>query len=78
MPDIGAGSQPMRVAQWLAEPGSEVIEGDRVVEILSGGVLFSVNSPWTGVLDRIDAASDTTVEVGQSLCIINVDDASCD
>jgi pyruvate/2-oxoglutarate dehydrogenase complex dihydrolipoamide acyltransferase (E2) component len=78
MPDIGAGSQPMRVAQWLAEPGSQVIEGDRVVEILTGGVLFSVSSPWTGFLDRIDTASQMAVEVGQSLGVINVDDAPCD
>jgi pyruvate/2-oxoglutarate dehydrogenase complex dihydrolipoamide acyltransferase (E2) component len=74
MPDIGAGSRPMRVAQWLAEPGSEVFEGDRVVEILTGGVLFSVSSPWTGTLIRIDAASDTNVEIAQSLAVFEIGD----
>jgi pyruvate/2-oxoglutarate dehydrogenase complex dihydrolipoamide acyltransferase (E2) component len=78
MPDIGAGSQPMRVAQWLADPGSEVVEGDRLVEILTGGVLFSVNSPWTGRLVRIHVASDTAVESGTVLATMDIEDVEED
>jgi pyruvate/2-oxoglutarate dehydrogenase complex dihydrolipoamide acyltransferase (E2) component len=74
MPHIGAGSQPMRVAQWLADPGTEIVEGDRLVEILTGGVLFSVSSPWSGRLIRIEEATDSLVETGTILASIDVDD----
>ena len=74
MPDIAPGPQPMRVVQWLADVGSELLVGDRLVEIATGGVLFSVHSPWSGRLVRIEAVTDATVTVGSPLAMIDSQD----
>lgn len=52
LPDLGAGDQPIRLAQWLVESGDTVVQGDRVAEVLVGGVLFHVASPADGVVQR--------------------------
>lgn len=65
----------MRVVQWLADRGSEVLAGDRLVEIATGGVLFSVHSPWTGRLVRIELNHDAPVTVGSLLATIDAPDA---
>ncbi len=53
LPDLGAGDQQVRLAQWLVETGDGVIEGDRVVEVLVGGVLFHVAAPTDGIVTRM-------------------------
>ncbi len=53
LPDLGASGQPIRLAQWLIESGDGVIEGDRVAEVLVGGMLFHVSAPADGVVTRL-------------------------
>jgi pyruvate/2-oxoglutarate dehydrogenase complex dihydrolipoamide acyltransferase (E2) component len=74
MPEIGAGAQPLRIVQWLVEPGTELLAGDRVVEIATVGVLFSVSSPWSGTLVQQLRPSDATVRTGEPLATIDVSD----
>ncbi|MGE0377723.1 MAG: biotin/lipoyl-containing protein [Planctomycetaceae bacterium] len=53
LPDLGAGDQPVRFAQWLVKNGETVLEQDRVAEVVVGGVLFHVTSPAEGTLRHL-------------------------
>lgn len=57
LPDLGVGDAPVKLVQWLVEPGAEVIAGERVAEVLADGVLFHVAAPATGVLATIHISS---------------------
>lgn len=41
---------PLRVSLWLVPEGAEVLEGDRVVELLGGGATIDLESPVAGRL----------------------------
>ncbi|MCA9073835.1 MAG: hypothetical protein KDA93_02290 [Planctomycetaceae bacterium] len=70
LPDLGEGDQPIRLAQWLVESGDTVVEGDRVVEVLVGGVLFHVASPTDGVVRRTIESEGTLLVPGTELGLI--------
>ena len=40
----------MRVSLWLVPEGADVLEGDRVVELLVGGATIDLESPVAGRL----------------------------
>jgi pyruvate/2-oxoglutarate dehydrogenase complex dihydrolipoamide acyltransferase (E2) component len=48
LPDIGVS--PARLSAWFAEPGEQVYEGERLVEVAVGGATFDVSAPATGRL----------------------------
>jgi pyruvate/2-oxoglutarate dehydrogenase complex dihydrolipoamide acyltransferase (E2) component len=48
LPDLGVPSA--RVSVWFAEPGDEVYEGERLVEVAVGGATFDVSASATGRL----------------------------
>jgi pyruvate/2-oxoglutarate dehydrogenase complex dihydrolipoamide acyltransferase (E2) component len=48
LPDLGVPSA--RLSVWFAEPGDQVYEGDRLVEVAVGGATFDVSAPATGRL----------------------------
>lgn len=50
VPECGVMGLPMRVSLWLVPEGADVLEGDRVVELLAGGVTVDVESPVAGRL----------------------------
>ncbi len=53
--------------QWLVDRDSEVVAGDRILEVSATGVLYSVSAPWSGVLIRLTARMDATVKTGDVL-----------
>ncbi len=57
LPDLGVGDAPVRLVQWLVEAGAEVIEGERVAEVLADGVLFHVEAPASGTLIEINTSA---------------------
>jgi pyruvate/2-oxoglutarate dehydrogenase complex dihydrolipoamide acyltransferase (E2) component len=48
LPDLG--TPRVRLSVWFAEPGDQVYEGDRLVEVQVGGATFDVSAPATGRL----------------------------
>lgn len=71
VPELGAGPKARIVVScWLVSVGDEVIEGDRVVELLLGDTTFDVPSPTSGRLTRIKAEADDRVHVGSILGFI--------
>jgi pyruvate/2-oxoglutarate dehydrogenase complex dihydrolipoamide acyltransferase (E2) component len=48
LPDLGVPTA--RLSVWFAEPGDQVYEGERLVEVAVGGATFDVSAPATGRL----------------------------
>ncbi len=75
LPEIGidAGTE-MMVSFWFAEEGEDVLEGDRLVEILAGSVTFDVPAPASGRLVEIRAVEEDAVRSGDLLALLQTDD----
>lgn len=71
LPDLGI--LPVRLSVWFADAGEEVIEGDRLVEVLVGGATFDVPAPASGRLARKHALPDDFLIPGQVLGAVSVD-----
>lgn len=64
-PDLGCAGATLSL--WLVAEGSEVLEGDRVVELVAGGVTVDLGAPVGGrlVAQRVD--EDAAVAPGDVL-----------
>lgn len=69
LPDLGIPG-PVRLSVWLVEDGSEVTEGDRVVEVLSGNATIDLPAPASGVLRQKVTGEDEPIATGQVLGVI--------
>ena len=70
LPELGAGQMPITVSLWLVDVGDEVCEGDRVLEVLFGGVSVDLPAPVGGVLVQTLVGEDDVIAVGQTLGVI--------
>ena len=73
VPDLKSGSAPIRVVQWLVDPGANVLAGDRVVELVANGIVFHVESPAEGVLAEIKRSGRAEIQVGEVLGLVELD-----
>lgn len=64
VPDCGVVGMPVRVSLWLVPEDTDVLEGDRVVELLAGGAIIDLESPVSGRLVTQLADEDETVTPG--------------
>lgn len=67
VPDLGLAGVTLVLSLWLVPEGSEVIEGDRVVELLAGGVTVDLAAPVSGRFVRALADEDDAVFPGAPL-----------
>jgi pyruvate/2-oxoglutarate dehydrogenase complex dihydrolipoamide acyltransferase (E2) component len=74
LPEIGAGPHPIRVVQWLVDLHSEVLSGERLVEVAATGVLFVVSAPASGILRSQAVGADAIITPGMVLGTIEADD----
>jgi len=74
LPDLGSGPHSIRVVQWLVDRDSEILAGDRILEVVATSVLFVVNSPWSGVLRSQRVSVDDVVNPGDVLGGIEIAD----
>lgn len=65
VPDLGLGSAPVSVSLWLVPPGSAVLAGDRVVELVAGGATIDLEAPVDGRLVAQLADEDEPVTAGR-------------
>jgi pyruvate/2-oxoglutarate dehydrogenase complex dihydrolipoamide acyltransferase (E2) component len=70
LPDLGLPGHEATVSLWLVEPGSEVVEGDRVVEVLVANATVDLPAPASGVLEESFVDEDEPVAAGQLLGIV--------
>jgi pyruvate/2-oxoglutarate dehydrogenase complex dihydrolipoamide acyltransferase (E2) component len=72
LPDLGAA--PVALSVWFADPGDEVFQGDRLVEVLADGATFDVPAPATGRLAEQRVLPDDPLLPGQVLGTVEVAD----
>jgi pyruvate/2-oxoglutarate dehydrogenase complex dihydrolipoamide acyltransferase (E2) component len=72
LPELGAA--PAVLSVWFAEPGEQVFEGDRLVEVLVGGATFDVSAPATGLLAEKYVFPDEPISAGQALGSVEVEE----
>ena len=72
LPDLDLDNLPIRASLWLVEPGSEVTEGDRILEVLAGEVTVDLPSPASGILIETLVSEDDELYAGQRLAVIDV------
>ncbi|AXX64625.1 MAG: 2-oxo acid dehydrogenase subunit E2 [Lactobacillus sp.] len=76
LPELGEGMAEGEVANWLVKEGDEVKEDDSLVEIQNDKSVSELPSPVSGKVQKIVAQEGDTVEIGDTLIII--DDGSAD
>src|SRR6202043_3623890 len=76
MPALGESVTEGTVTRWLKQEGDRVEQDEPLLEVSTDKVDTEIPSPAAGVLKKIVAAEDDTVEVGGELAVIG--DASED
>src|SRR6185312_11939150 len=76
MPALGESVTEGTVTRWLKQEGDTVEEDEPLLEVSTDKVDTEIPSPAAGVLKKIVAQEDDTVEVGGELAVIG--DASED
>lgn len=67
VPPLELGGMPLSVSLWLVSEGAAVIEGDRVVELVCGGVTVDLEAPVSGRLVSQLVEEDEGVSAGTVL-----------
>lgn len=67
LPDLGVGTEPIRVSTWLVDEEESVELGERLVDVLIPGVSFSVSAPSAGRLAKIECPTNCSVHPGDIL-----------
>ena len=73
VPDLGVDELPLTLSLWLVPEGAAVLAGDRVVELLAGGVTIDLDAPVTGRLAAQLVDEDERVAIGTVLAEFEVD-----
>jgi pyruvate/2-oxoglutarate dehydrogenase complex dihydrolipoamide acyltransferase (E2) component len=72
VPGLGIRDGAVIVSLWLVPRGAAVLAGDRVVELVAGGVTIDLEAPVTGRLVTQHADEDEVVSVGRILAEFEV------
>ena len=70
MPALGESVTEGTVTRWLKQDGDRVEVDEPLLEVSTDKVDTEIPSPAAGVLERIVAGEDETVEVGGELAVI--------
>jgi 2-oxoisovalerate dehydrogenase E2 component (dihydrolipoyl transacylase) len=71
LPELGLGDRPIVLSLWLVKAGTQVAEGEPVVEVMADGVTIDLPSPADGVLIEKLVADGDLLVVGQPLAVIS-------
>ena len=70
LPDLGLEGIRVQASVWLTPLDSNVICGDRILEVLAGEVTVDLPAPATGRLVEQHVAEDDVLATGQLLGVI--------
>jgi pyruvate/2-oxoglutarate dehydrogenase complex dihydrolipoamide acyltransferase (E2) component len=73
VPELRLGGVPLVVSLWLVPGGASVAAGDRVVELVAGGVTIDLEAPVAGRLVARHADEDDVVTAGTVIAEFEVD-----
>ena len=74
VPDLGLGETPVILSLWLVPQGSNVLEGDRVVELVTNPATVDLLAPVAGQCVRQFVDEDTIVFPGMVIAEILPED----
>ena len=74
VPDLGLGETPVTLSLWLVPQGSNVLEGDRVVELATNPATVDLLAPVAGQCVRQFVDEDTLVFPGMVIAEILPED----
>lgn len=76
MPSLGLTMEEGIVVEWLAKVGDTVAEGKPLLIIESEKSTLEINSPYSGVLNKIIVDEGVTVPVGEVIAWIESEDST--
>ncbi|QDU31110.1 hypothetical protein ETAA8_62630 [Anatilimnocola aggregata] len=68
--DLDLGDIPVLACSWLADQGSRVVEGDRLLEVVAGEVSVDLAAPASGRLVQRCVGPEEPLAIGQVLAVI--------
>lgn len=76
MPKLGESVTEGTIEKWLVAPGDKVAKYDSLAEVTTDKVTAEVPSSFSGTITEIVAKEGDTIEVGETVCLIEVEGAS--
>jgi len=70
LPELGEGIQKATLSYWYSKEGERVQEKDDLVEITTDKATFNLPSPCSGTLREIFFHEGDTVNIGETLAMI--------
>ncbi|MDP6563385.1 MAG: biotin/lipoyl-containing protein [Alphaproteobacteria bacterium] len=70
MPEIGEGVTEATIVAWHKGTGEPVTMGETIVEIMTAKVNVEVESPGSGILEKILFGADEQVHIGTVIALI--------
>jgi pyruvate/2-oxoglutarate dehydrogenase complex dihydrolipoamide acyltransferase (E2) component len=70
LPDLDLPGVPVLASVWHATVGQQVVEGDRLIEVVAGDVTVDLSAPASGMLIERCVKIDDRLELGQVLARI--------
>lgn len=74
MPQLGESVTEGTISKWLVQPGDYVNKYDPIAEVMTDKVNAEIPSSFTGKITELIAQEDETMEIGEVICAIEVED----
>lgn len=75
--DLDLGDVPIVAGVWLKSKGQEIVEGERLLEVVAGDVVVDLPAPVSGELAEQLVEETDILQVGQVLGLVSVDCDEC-
>jgi len=72
LPQFADGMTEAFVAEWYAEPGGSVAEGEPLVELITDKVNMVMDAPVSGRVVELRFEAEERVGVGEVLAVVEV------
>ncbi|PIC88062.1 branched-chain alpha-keto acid dehydrogenase subunit E2 [Sporosarcina sp. P20a] len=76
MPKLGESVTEGTIEKWLVAPGDTVAKYDSLAEVTTDKVTAEVPSSFSGTIKEIIAKEGDTIEVGETVCLIEIEGAA--
>src|SRR5213080_3387183 len=74
MPQLGESVTEGTISKWIVSVGDQVKKYDPLAEIMTDKVNAEVPSSFTGVIKELIAGEGDTLQVGEIICTIELED----
>ena len=71
LPELAEGVNQATISYWQLEEGDKVEEGQDIIEMATDKATFNLPSPCTGILSKKLREEGDTVDVGETLGMVD-------